>query len=180
MIHNHEVESSSLSLATSGCSSARLEYTSGGRVVAGSNPVIPTNWADSRTEKFCCFFCCCCVACKPAANNKKIPPASRAVCSNRWWLVFFDWWLRGRKYIFFKGAPAASCTEKALNEADQSLNSSQSSRLGIKIKAQWIEILPYFFKSKMPISWKPLKNKGVYTCLRGWNDIHEVGYPLKK
>ena len=27
---------------TSGCSSARLEYTSGGRVVAGSNPVIPT------------------------------------------------------------------------------------------------------------------------------------------
>ena len=25
-----------------GCSSARLEYTSGGRVVAGSNPVIPT------------------------------------------------------------------------------------------------------------------------------------------
>ena len=28
---------------SSGCSSARLEYTSGGRVVAGSNPVIPTN-----------------------------------------------------------------------------------------------------------------------------------------
>ena len=27
----------------SGCSSARLEYTSGGRGVAGSNPVIPTN-----------------------------------------------------------------------------------------------------------------------------------------
>ena len=26
----------------SGCSSARLEYASGGRVVAGSNPVIPT------------------------------------------------------------------------------------------------------------------------------------------
>ena len=26
-----------------GCSSARLEYTSGGRVVAGSNPVTPTN-----------------------------------------------------------------------------------------------------------------------------------------
>ena len=26
-----------------GCSSARLEYTSGGRVVAGSNPVIPTD-----------------------------------------------------------------------------------------------------------------------------------------
>ena len=30
-----------------GCSSARLEYTSGGRVVAGSNPVIPTR---SRKE----------------------------------------------------------------------------------------------------------------------------------
>ena len=33
-----------------GCSSARLEYTSGGRVVAGSNPVIPTtknaNWTN--------------------------------------------------------------------------------------------------------------------------------------
>ena len=27
----------------SGCSSARLEYTSGGRVVVGSNPIIPTN-----------------------------------------------------------------------------------------------------------------------------------------
>ena len=27
----------------SGCSSARLEYTSGGRVVAGSNPVTPTS-----------------------------------------------------------------------------------------------------------------------------------------
>ena len=26
----------------SGCSSARLEYASGGRVVAGSNPVTPT------------------------------------------------------------------------------------------------------------------------------------------
>ena len=29
-------------IQTAGCSSARLEYTSGGRVVAGSNPVIPT------------------------------------------------------------------------------------------------------------------------------------------
>ena len=27
----------------SGCSSARLEYSSGGRVVAGSNPVTPTD-----------------------------------------------------------------------------------------------------------------------------------------
>lgn len=31
-----------------GCSSVRLEYSSGGRVVAGSNPVIPT----SHIEKF--------------------------------------------------------------------------------------------------------------------------------
>ena len=29
-------------LNKAGCSSARLEYASGGRVVAGSNPVIPT------------------------------------------------------------------------------------------------------------------------------------------
>ena len=29
-------------IRNSGCSSARLEYASGGRVVAGSNPVIPT------------------------------------------------------------------------------------------------------------------------------------------
>ena len=28
---------------TTGCSSARLEYASGGRVVAGSNPVTPTD-----------------------------------------------------------------------------------------------------------------------------------------
>ena len=31
-----------MTVGTSGCSSARLEYTSGGRVVAGSNPVTPT------------------------------------------------------------------------------------------------------------------------------------------
>ena len=29
-------------LISRGCSSARLEYASGGRVVAGSNPVTPT------------------------------------------------------------------------------------------------------------------------------------------
>ena len=33
-----------------GCSSARLEYSSGGRVVAGSNPVIPTEYNASRSE----------------------------------------------------------------------------------------------------------------------------------
>ena len=31
-------------IKTAGCSSARLEYASGGRVVAGSNPVTPTGW----------------------------------------------------------------------------------------------------------------------------------------
>ncbi len=31
-----------LCIRNSGCSSARLEYASGGRVVAGSNPVTPT------------------------------------------------------------------------------------------------------------------------------------------
>ena len=32
-----------LCIRNSGCSSARLEYASGGRVVAGSNPVTPTS-----------------------------------------------------------------------------------------------------------------------------------------
>ena len=32
----------------SGCSSARLEYASGGRVVAGSNPVTPTGFKGSK------------------------------------------------------------------------------------------------------------------------------------
>ena len=41
---------------TSGCSSARLEYTSGGRVVAGSNPVIPTFL--SRPQILLRLFCC--------------------------------------------------------------------------------------------------------------------------
>ena len=34
----------------SGCSSARLEYASGGRVVAGSNPVTPTGKEDIRSQ----------------------------------------------------------------------------------------------------------------------------------
>ena len=38
-----EITPTKVSASSSGCSSARLEYTSGGRVVAGSNPVIPTN-----------------------------------------------------------------------------------------------------------------------------------------
>ena len=86
MIHNHEVESSSLSLATlkgngdaenpklqtnpprcavsanrvaqtkTGCSSARLEYTSGGRGVAGSNPVIPTNFEQTAGDNPAVFL----------------------------------------------------------------------------------------------------------------------------
>ena len=39
-----------LAKKATGCSSARLEYASGGRVVAGSNPVIPTYRADSVTN----------------------------------------------------------------------------------------------------------------------------------
>ena len=43
-----------------GCSSARLEYTSGGRVVAGSNPVIPTMLSAkpsiARSEVFVFMF----------------------------------------------------------------------------------------------------------------------------
>ena len=43
--------------AKTGCSSARLEYTSGGRVVAGSNPVTPTKLSrDSRTFVLLSFF----------------------------------------------------------------------------------------------------------------------------
>ena len=38
-----------------GCSSARLEYSSGGRVVAGSNPVTPTNWKASQSQHSSCF-----------------------------------------------------------------------------------------------------------------------------
>ena len=34
----------------SGCSSARLEYASGGRVVAGSNPVTPTGKEDITSQ----------------------------------------------------------------------------------------------------------------------------------
>ena len=41
-------------MQTTGCSSARLEYTSGGRVVAGSNPVIPTKL--SRPQERSCAF----------------------------------------------------------------------------------------------------------------------------
>ena len=42
---------------TSGCSSARLEYTSGGRVVAGSNPVIPTSEQVAELIVLLLFFC---------------------------------------------------------------------------------------------------------------------------
>ena len=41
----------------SGCSSARLEYASGGRVVAGSNPVTPTELLSSYSAMNNCFFC---------------------------------------------------------------------------------------------------------------------------
>ena len=40
----------------SGCSSARLEYTSGGRVVAGSNPVIPTKGISENGYAFICHY----------------------------------------------------------------------------------------------------------------------------
>lgn len=47
---------------TAGCSSVRLEYSSGGRVVAGSNPVIPTLLVEEKRLPlvfgglFCCLF----------------------------------------------------------------------------------------------------------------------------
>lgn len=42
----------------SGCSSARLEYASGGRVVAGSNPVTPTELCKAVNQHLLvdCFF----------------------------------------------------------------------------------------------------------------------------
>ena len=40
----------------SGCSSARLEYASGGRVVAGSNPVTPTGFKGSKLLRQCAAF----------------------------------------------------------------------------------------------------------------------------
>ena len=48
-------ESLELKLRT-GCSSVRLEYASGGRVVAGSNPVIPTTkWFYKISRTIFCF-----------------------------------------------------------------------------------------------------------------------------
>ena len=44
------------SVAISGCSSARLEYTSGGRGVAGSNPVIPTLLNTRYSIEYRVFF----------------------------------------------------------------------------------------------------------------------------
>ena len=94
MIHNHEVESSSLSLATfaedpsdesfqnvfSGCSSARLEYTSGGRVVAGSNPVIPTNFFEQTAGDVPAVFLCL-VVCGVCSARSVVSPA---VCFIMW------------------------------------------------------------------------------------------------
>lgn len=39
-----------------GCSSVRLEYASGGRVVAGSNPVTPTGFKGSKLLRQCATF----------------------------------------------------------------------------------------------------------------------------
>ena len=55
----------------SGCSSARLEYTSGGRVVAGSNPVIPTKPSEARRCRKTSFCFLCLVASLLADNGLK-------------------------------------------------------------------------------------------------------------
>ena len=39
-------------MSGTGCSSVRLEYASGGRVVAGSNPVIPTKQKTLDLQQF--------------------------------------------------------------------------------------------------------------------------------
>ena len=80
----------------SGCSSARLEYTSGGRVVAGSNPVIPTKLEQTAEHLFCCFFVVIALCASPPQNNKKprTPCVPSALSVRR--LVFFNIWLRDR------------------------------------------------------------------------------------
>ena len=84
----------------SGCSSARLEYTSGGRVVAGSNPVIPTKLEQTAEHLFCCFFVVIALCASPPQNNKKTrtPCVLPALSVGR--LVFFNIWLRGQGYCY--------------------------------------------------------------------------------
>ena len=84
----------------SGCSSARLEYTSGGRVVAGSNPVIPTKLEQTAEHLFCCFFVVIALCASPPQNNKKprTPCVLPALSVRR--LVFFNIWLRGQGYFY--------------------------------------------------------------------------------
>ena len=84
----------------SGCSSARLEYTSGGRVVAGSNPVIPTKLEQTAEHLFCCFFVVIALCASPPQNNKKprTPCVLSALSVGR--LVFFNIWLRGQGYFY--------------------------------------------------------------------------------
>ena len=64
-----------------GCSSARLEYTSGGRVVAGSNPVIPTMLSAkpsiARSEVFVFYAPCACTI--GALKNKKARSLTKGV-----------------------------------------------------------------------------------------------------
>src|SRR5690606_23414472 len=43
-------------LCNSGCGAVRLAYTAGGRVVAGSNPVIPTKKRNCFVSSFFCFW----------------------------------------------------------------------------------------------------------------------------
>ena len=58
-----------------GCSSARLEYTSGGRVVASSNLVIPTKLSKQRSsiERLgtFCFICHMMLASRGIENKKR-------------------------------------------------------------------------------------------------------------
>lgn len=60
-LFGHLVRRSYFCTRNSGCSSARLEYASGGRVVAGSNPVTPTELPSSNDsiliESLLLFLC---------------------------------------------------------------------------------------------------------------------------
>ena len=57
-----------------------MNFNSGGRVVAGSNPVIPT--IEQVAElKFCYFFCCLSMSCASPPEGQQKKHAKRATCS---------------------------------------------------------------------------------------------------
>ena len=77
----------------SGCSSARLEYTSGGRVVAGSNPVIPTNRKPWYSIEYRGFFFCCMFLLSPAVDAETTRKVNQIVNQNPSFLSLYTSYL---------------------------------------------------------------------------------------